>query len=54
MKRLAQKMDGEDIDIISVTSEELSKKQKMNPKRKFKLLANEKMALPKVNIQKMV
>jgi len=32
MERLLQKMDGEDIDIISVTSEELSKKRKMNPK----------------------
>jgi len=47
MERLAQKMDGEDIDIISVTSEELSKKQKMNPKRKFKLLANEKVGKSK-------
>ncbi len=47
MKRLAQKMDGEDIDVISVTNEELSMKQKMNPKRKFKLLANEEIGKSK-------
>lgn len=47
MERLAQKMDGEDIDVISVTNKELSKKQRMNPKRKFKLLANEKIGKSK-------
>jgi predicted S18 family serine protease len=47
MERLAQKMDGEDIDIITVTSEELSKKRKMNPKRKSKVLANEKVGKSK-------
>ena len=47
MKRLTQKMYGEDIDVISVTNKELSKKQKMNPKRKSKLLANEKIGKSK-------
>ncbi len=40
-------MDGEDIDVISVTNKELSKKQRMNPKRKSKLLANEKIGKSK-------
>ncbi len=47
MKRLVQKMDGEDIDVISVTNKELSKKQRLNPKRKFKLLTNEKIGKTK-------
>ncbi len=47
MERLLQKMDGEDIDVISVTNEELSMKQKMNPKHKFKLLANEEIGKSK-------
>ena len=47
MERLLQKLDGEDIDVISVTNKELSKKQRMNPKRKFKLLANEKVGKSK-------
>ena len=41
-KKLIVKMDGEEIDVISVTNEELSLKQRMFPKRKIEFHANGK------------
>ena len=35
-------MDGEEIDVISVTNEELSLEQRMHPKRKIEFYTNGK------------